>query len=727
MHRACLEPASRVALVGLGGVGKSQLAIEHVYRMQDRFKREKKEVWAFWIHASTHARVEEGFKSIADAVRIRGRDQAGANLIPLVSQWLKDEQHGQWIMILDSADDINVFYEGDEKGKQIASTAQEEKPLWTYLPQSSNGSILITTRNKELAGKLTGRPKTDVIEVGPMDKDHALELLATKSGSQYDREDGMELVKALEYVPLAISQAAAFIQQREPRTSVKKYLDDFRESDENKSSLLNHDAGDLRRDESATNSVITTWQISFDYIRKKRRSATDLLSLLSFFDGQGISDDLVRPIDQGKSHNHEANAPNNSIVSSENLNEMFEKDIATLRNYCLISTNEAGDVFKMHALVQLSTRKWLDMDQQTEKFKKLFIYRMAQEFPEPEFSNWGTCRQLFPHAEKAIQKAIDYRPADDDSLIKWSLLLSNSGWYSRAQGNYTIAEKMAKESFETHKVVLGPEYPDTLSSMNNLASTYSNQGRWKEAESLGVQVLETRKAVLGPEHPNTLSSMANLASTYSNQGRWKEAESLGVQVLETRKAVLGPEHPNTLLSINNLASTYWNQGRWKEAESLGVQVLETRKAVLGPEHPSTLISMANLAATINNLASTYWNQERWKEAELLGVQVLETSKAVLGPEHPDTLTSMNNLAHTWKSQGRDQDALELMEKCYHARIRVSGPEHPHTQLSLSAIQKWRTGEPQTQKRRPESSAENVKTSRRAKFATSGLHQDSEAS
>jgi tetratricopeptide (TPR) repeat protein len=169
---------------------------------------------------------------------------------------------------------------------------------------------------------------------------------------------------------------------------------------------------------------------------------------------------------------------------------------------------------------------------------------------------------------------------------------------------------------------------------------YWNQGRWKEAEELVVQIIETRKRESGPEHPDTLTSIANLATTYRNQGRWKEAEELGVQVIETRKRLLGQEHPSTLTSMNNLASTYRNQGRWKEAEELGVQVIEIRKRVLGPEHPDTLTSM-------NNLAFTWKNQKRDAEALDLISSCVELSTRKLGANHPNTLIS-TRAYNTWK-------------------------------------------------------------------------------
>jgi tetratricopeptide (TPR) repeat protein len=265
-------------------------------------------------------------------------------------------------------------------------------------------------------------------------------------------------------------------------------------------------------------------------------------------------------------------------------------------------------------------------------------------------------------------------PENPDTLTSMANLASTY----RNQGRWTEAEKLNVQVMEIRKIVLGPEHPDTLTSMANLASTYRNQGRWTEAEKLFVQAMETSKRVLGPEHPDTLTSMANLALTYRNQGRWTEAEKLFVQVMETRKTVLGPEHPDTLTSMANLASTYRNQGRWAEAEKLDIQVMETGKTILGPEHPDTLTSVANLALT-------YWNQGRWTEAEKLGVQVMEIRKRVLGPEHPDTLISMANLASTYRDQGRWNEAEELSIQVMETQKKVLGPQHPDSVNTINNL------------------------------------------
>jgi tetratricopeptide (TPR) repeat protein len=698
--------------VGLGGVGKSQLAIEYAYRVA----AEQPDTWVFWVHAGTQARVEEGFRAIADAVKLYGRNQPKADIPQLVYNWLSNERNGRWVMIMDSADDRDVFYSSSDNGGEQESERYR-------LPQSRNGSILVTTRSKKLARRLTGDGR-NIIEIGPMVQGDALTLLEKKLGPLSEGDTAVELVRALDLVPLAISQAAAYIQAESPRISVEKYLGKFRESERKRIWLLGHDAGGLRRDGAASNAILTTWQISFDDIRSRRPSAADLLSLMSFFDRQGISEEFLKPctdaqeLDEGSRVSGEL-GDSESDESAGEAEDVFEDDVSMLRDYCLLTPNEEGNVFEMHGLVQLSMRKWLESHGKEEKFKHQFVSRVAALFPTGDYRNWATCQRLFPHVERAI----DYRPAEAKLEEAWATLLYNGGWYAELQGRYDVAEQMASKSrrsrvkrlgkedertlastslcadvlrdkgrweeaerlfvqvMETFKTKLGPDHPDTLTSMGNLASTYRNQGRWEEAEKLFGQVMETFKTKLGPDHPDTLTSMGNLALTYRNQGRWEEAERLEVQVMETRKTKLGADHPDTLTSMGNLASTYRDQGRWEEAEKLEVQVMETRKTKLGADHPDTLTSMGNLA-------STYWDQGRWEEAEKLFVQVMETRKTKFGADHPDTLTSMANLAFTWESQDRYEDALALMQDCVEARQRVLGPKHPDTLLSLATLSEW---------------------------------------
>jgi hypothetical protein len=172
INQRCSEPAARVALVGLGGVGKSQLAIEYAHRIAAG----QPGTWVFWVHAGTQARVEEGFRTIADAVKLPGRNQPKADIPQLVYGWLSNKRNGRWIIILDSADDRDVFYNANSAHGPTSGDARDRRPFATYLPQSQNGSIIVTTRNKDLAFRLTGR-RQNMIDVGPMAQTDALTLL----------------------------------------------------------------------------------------------------------------------------------------------------------------------------------------------------------------------------------------------------------------------------------------------------------------------------------------------------------------------------------------------------------------------------------------------------------------------------------------------------------------------------------------------------------------------
>ncbi|RMZ86477.1 hypothetical protein DV736_g6297, partial [Chaetothyriales sp. CBS 134916] len=594
-------PGSWTALVGLGGVGKSQLAIEYAYRI----RHQSPETWVFWVHASNAARFEQSFRDIADCAQISGRYSPQAPIFKLVRDWLSNQRQRHWVLILDNVDDARFLVESGGSGQEgtIRESDGGLRALMEYIPQSANRYVLITSRSRSAALKLT--EEHNIIPVEPMDESHATALLQKKLENvekrlrmRYPDNDVTELVTALEFMPLAIVQAAAYISERAPRCTVRQYLEQFRQSDRKRMSLLDWEGGQLRRDREAKNSIIITWQISFDYIRETRPSAADLLSLMSFFDRQGIPESLLRSpggegegvSDRNKDGNSEWDGDkDDSLQCSQN--EEFEKDVGVLRNFSFISVGGEETTFEMHRLVQLATRRWLTAHDQLERWKQQFVTNLYAELPTGEYEHWATWRRLFPHAQSAAAQ----RPQAEEPLRQWSMILYRAGWYALRMGNGVDAEKMSVEAMKARTRILGREHEDTLDSMAMVGLAYNLRGLWGLAEELQVQVMESCKVKLGADHPSTLTSMANLASTYWNQGRWEAAEELQVQVMESRKAKLGADHPDTLTSMANLASTYRNQGRWEAAEELFVQVMETRKAKLGADHPDTLTSMANLA------------------------------------------------------------------------------------------------------------------------------------
>ncbi|KAJ3495526.1 hypothetical protein NLG97_g3331 [Lecanicillium saksenae] len=581
IEHSCGLPGSRTALVGLGGVGKSQLAIEYAYRTQERFS----DTWVFWVHASNTARFEQGFRDIATFVRLPGRQDPKANIFQLIHDWLLDKGNGSWVIILDNVDDASFLKTPGPDAEAVATTMKStpSRQLRSYIPRCQHGCVLITSRSKGAALELVEHAHIIVIE--PMHKSDALLLFQKKLGPSNDETCTIELAEALEYMPLAIVQAAAYVVQRRPRYSVQNYLDEFRKSDRRKTNLLSLVGGELRRDIEAKNSIIITWQISFDYIRESKPSAAGLLSLMSFCDRQGIPESLLRgQIDDPTDNSQQKHADteyhigagiglNDSAAEVESNdsgndsdsdaaerqsnyseNDGFEDDIITLQNFSFITANEDGVTFEMHRLVQLATLEWLKAQDIYGHWRHQFLVRLRAEFPGGEYENWSKCEALFPHALSVSAQ----RPSTDDSIKEWATII------------YQAA------------------------CMANLALTYWNQGRWEEAEQLEVQVMETGKAKLGPDHPDTLTSMANLASTYWNQGRWEEAEKLFVQVMETSKAKLGLDHPDTLTSMNDLAHTWKNMGKNAAATDLMMECVRLRKLKLGLNHPYTQSSISFL-------------------------------------------------------------------------------------------------------------------------------------
>ncbi|KAJ5532544.1 hypothetical protein N7494_009096 [Penicillium frequentans] len=730
IHEKSSIPGSTIVLYGIGGVGKSRLAIEYCYRVQ----HESPNTWILWVHASNAARCETSLRDLAERAKIPGRQNRHANIFQLVRNWLQDGKIGKWLLVLDNVDDDELLHKPLADGTGAQANAQNHTPMQPplkYLLEASNGSIIVTSRNKAVALEIAGYKKY-LIDVQPMNKAEALDLMQYKLDSDVERADLVQLVEELEFMPLAIVQAASYIVHCSPRCSASQYLTKLRQNDRQATKLLTHEGFHMGRDWEAKDSILLTWQISFDHIRRVRQSAADLLSLMSFFDWQGIPEDLLRI--QYTAKNHEAldssgefankiSGEDRRSSSEYDLDEKFESDITTLRDYSFVATSEHhsmssehGMVFTMHRLVQLTARTWLETYGQDEEWKERFIDNLYTEFPTAQYEHWERCRTLFPH----VKSAMSHKPKSQDCLQSWAGLLYKGAWYAQECGNLSDLRQMASMSREQRMKILGLEDKETLNSTIMLAVAYRLEGNWREAEQLFIQVMETRKSKLGADHLDTLTSMANLALTFLSQGRWKDAEQLLMQVMETRKIKLGTNHPVTLTSMANMASTFWNQGRWEEAEQLEIQVIEARKMNLGADHPSTLTSMANLASTYKNqdrleeaeqlfiqvmetrraklgadhpdtltsmanLASTFWNQGRWEEAEQLEMQVMESRKAKLGTNHPDTLTIMANLASTFWNQGRLKEAEQLEVQVMETRKAKFGTNHPDTLMSMANL------------------------------------------
>jgi eukaryotic-like serine/threonine-protein kinase len=283
-----------------------------------------------------------------------------------------------------------------------------------------------------------------------------------------------------------------------------------------------------------------------------------------------------------------------------------------------------------------------------------------------------TLRRAVEAALPFVQQSFHEQPLIEARL---RMTLGLSFWFLGEPRIAADQFQAARTIYTEHR---GPDHPDMLASMNNLALSYSDLGRHAEALKLHERTLALRKAKLGPDHYDTLASMNNLANSYRAMGRHADALKLREETLALQKVKLGPDHPDTLGSMNNLVDSYLALGRHTEALKLGEETLVLSKAKVGPDHPDTLTSMHNLARSYSALG-------RYAEALKLKEETLALQKAALGHDHPSTLFTMNNLAASYRELGRYAESLSLHEETLKLRTAKFGPDHPDTLWSMEQV------------------------------------------
>jgi serine/threonine protein kinase len=282
-------------------------------------------------------------------------------------------------------------------------------------------------------------------------------------------------------------------------------------------------------------------------------------------------------------------------------------------------------------------------------------------------------------AIEVFEKAWDTRkaqlgPDHPDTLIS----MGNLAEGYRDSGNLDKAMPLLEETFKLMKVKLGPDHPDTLTSMNNLATLYDGAGQRDKAMPLLEEALKLTKARFGPDHPNTLTSMNCLAVLYGQAGQQDKALPLLEETFKLMKVKNGPNHPNTLTCMHNLAMLYNEAGQRDKALPLLEETLKLRKAKLGPDHPNTLLNM-------RSLATLYVEVGQRDKALPLFEETLKLMKVKNGTDHPYTLASMNDLASCYWSLERLNDSVPLFEELLTLQEKKFGRLHPQTQTVVANL------------------------------------------
>lgn len=379
---------------------KTQIALAYVYWLQEA----QPEVSVFWVHASNAQRFRQAYTWVAQECSIPGLENPNVNILALVKEWLEKNDRGQWLMVIDNADDKKLFFEMLPEGD---STSREDSYLGRYIPECRHGSVLITTRNKQ-AGLSLAQGKAP-IEIEKMSQSEAKQLvLKMLNGDEIspEPEEILLLSSRLEYLPLALAQAAAFIQGN--TITVSDYIQLLDDSDQSLVEFLSEPFETNGRDPDTPHAITATWIISFEQIQRRDALASDVLSFISLLDRHAIPKDFVTHYcNEVRSKDSRLNGP-----------AELTKALDTLKAFRFIS--EAKDhSLDLHRLVQLVTRRWLLHKNTIHQFAENALKTVSFAYPYGKFEDWEICSRYLPHAYavlKNVQTGLGMKILQRDTL-----------------------------------------------------------------------------------------------------------------------------------------------------------------------------------------------------------------------------------------------------------------------------------------------------------------------
>ena len=609
------------------------------------------------MNASTESRLEQSYNKIANVLQIPNQRNSGSNVFRLVCNWLRYEANDGWLIILDNADDEGLFENTPKDRYTDAAEVWSESPLplSTYLPQTSNGLVLVTSRNRSAAFRLVGNNK-NIITVWPMSVHESSRMFSTRFSGICTQDDVNRLTKQLEYLPLAISQAAAYLSQG--TLTVREYMTAFSKARE----VIDADFPDLRRDPTALNSATKTLQASFDHLYIKTPSPVRLLALMSLFDHDDIPDYLVR--DYVVNEDFEPSAK-----SKDELDQAFRDDVTTLRSYSLLVIGSNSDSFSIHRLVKLSMQRWLDTRGELDIWKLKYLKILSAAFPSNPYVDWGRVQRLFPHAEAALE----YIPIIEHDWESWAAIILPAARLAEATGRYNRAQELIQTALGRLDEGLGPDHLVTLTAISDLGSVLRHQGKYEAAKEMNQRALQGREKALGVEHPDTLASVSNLALILQGQGKYEAAKEMNRRALQGREKTLGVEHPDTLVS--NLTLISQDQSKYEVTKEMNQRVLQGREKALEVEHLDTLASVSNLTLISRD-------QGKYEATKEMNRRTLQERENTLGVEHPDTLASVDNLALIQEGQGKYEETKKMNQRALQEREKALRAEHLDTLANI---------------------------------------------
>ncbi len=610
-----------VVLCGLGGAGKSSVAVEYAHRQLGQVGV----AWQFG--AEDPAVLAAGFAELAAQL---GAAEAGDPVA-----WV----HGvlaaspaPWLLLFDNAPDR-------------ASVAR-------FVPPAGPGRVLITSRNPNWPGQ--------ALDVPVLDPRVAGEFLVSRTGDA-DRRAALELAGVLGGLPLALEQAAAYVQASEE--SVAGYASLFRQR---RADLLGRG-----EPTGSSQTVATTWRLAFEDLNQGAPGAAGLLRLLAFCAPEAVP---LRLLLQPRPGLVEELGEDVASVLVPLLEDRLAANdaIAALRRYSLVTPAVGGSV-SVHRLIQVVTADQMPADQARQwRLAAAALIGTALPLPaEPWIAEkWPVYAMLLPHVQAAA-------PADSPAAAAIADYLGYAG-------NYPVARDSVERVVEARERRYGPEHPGTVTARTMLAHWTAQAGRAAAGRNQLAELLPVAERVLGPEHRDTLFLRRELAWWTGDAGDPVAARDQWAALVPVCERVLGPEHPETLTVRQGLAAATGRAGDATAARDQAAALVPVFQRVLGPEHTGTLATQANLAGWTGQAGDP-------AAARRLFAEILTVHERVFGPEHPGTLASRRNVAGWTAEAGDAASARDQLAELLPSYEQVLGPDHPDTLTTRDWLASW-TGE-----------------------------------